>query len=72
MPLKLMQDQLHMKEEMIHYILHKDFGKRRIYLKFVLHSLREEHKENRVTICEDIIQNFSATSLLKMSLWIFS
>jgi len=70
MPLKLMQDQLHIKET-THYILHKEFGKRSIYLKFVLHSLMKEHKESRVTTCEDIIQNFSATSLLKMSLWIF-
>ena len=71
MPRKLMQDQLHIKETS-HYILHKDFGKRKIYLKFVLHSLKKEQKENRVTTYEDIIQNFSATSLFKMSLWIFS
>jgi len=72
MPLKLMQDQLHIKEETIHYILHKDFGKRMIYLQFVPHSLTEEHKENRITTSEDIIQNISAAPLLKMSLWIFS
>jgi hypothetical protein len=59
MPLKLMQDQLHIEEETIHYILKKDFGKRKMYLKFVPHSLLEEHKENRVTTSEDIIQNFS-------------
>ena len=45
MPLKLMQDQLHIKEETIHYILHKDFGKRRIYLKFVLESHRRAQGE---------------------------
>jgi len=67
-----MQDQLHIEEEMIHCMFQKDFRKRKIYLKFVQQSLMEENKESRVTTCEDIIQNFSAPPLLKMSLWIFS
>lgn len=37
-PLKLMQDQLHIKEETSH-TLHKDFRKKKIHLKFVPHSL---------------------------------
>jgi hypothetical protein len=72
MPLKLMQDKLRTKVEATHYILHKDFGKRKIFLKSFPHGLTEEQNEHRVTTCEDSIQNFSAASLCKMSLRIFS
>jgi hypothetical protein len=37
-------------------ILKEDLGKRKLYARFVPHSLTPEQREDRVTSCQDIIE----------------
>jgi hypothetical protein len=48
MPLKLMVNQLHIKTEIIHLILHEDLQKRKIYTKFVPHNHTYKQEEERI------------------------
>jgi hypothetical protein len=51
---KLMVDQLHINQ---HYqILQEDLGKRKVYTKFIPHSLTSVRKELEITSCKDLIQ----------------
>jgi hypothetical protein len=52
MTIKLMMNQLHFKKEIIHQILYDDEQKRKIYTKFVPHSLtyKQGHSHNCVSV----------------------
>jgi len=53
--LVLMENQLHINQETVWQILHEDLGKRKIFVKFVLHSAVDELKEWRFTASKAFI-----------------
>jgi transposase len=75
--LRIMSDELNINKEMIRHILHEDLRKRKIFAKFVPHSLTEEQKQRRLTSCQDFIQTCQDNSSLldcivtRYESWIF-
>jgi hypothetical protein len=43
------------RKAVVLWILKEDLAKRKLYARFVLHSLTLEQREDRATSCEDII-----------------
>ena len=62
MALKFMECQLCFNQESVYQILSDCLGRSNFCLEFVLHSLRDEQKEPKVTDCEDFIQTMYQTS----------
>jgi transposase len=54
--LRMMSDELNVSKKRIPQILHEDLRKRKICVKFVPHSLRDEQKQRRLTSCQGFIQ----------------
>jgi hypothetical protein len=53
---RMLSDEININKETIRQILHEDLRKRKICVKFVPHSLRDEQKQRRLTSCQDFIQ----------------
>jgi len=64
MTLKFMECQLCINQETVYQILSDCLGRSKFCPEFVLHSLRDEQKEPKVTDCEGFIQTMCWTSLV--------
>jgi len=62
MALKFMECQLCFNQETVYQILSDSLGRSKFCPEFVLHSLRDEQNEPKVTDCEDFIQTTCRTS----------
>ena len=52
---RMIAESLNIRKTVVLRILREDLGKRKLYARFVPHSLTPEQREDRVTSCQDII-----------------
>ena len=52
---RMIAESLNILRTVVIRIVKEDFGKRKLYARFVPHSLTPEQREDRVTSCQDII-----------------
>jgi hypothetical protein len=52
---RMIAESFNIPKTVVLWILKEDLGKRKLYARFVPHSLTPEQREDRVTSCQDII-----------------
>jgi histone-lysine N-methyltransferase SETMAR len=74
----MIAESLNIPKTVVLPILKKDFGKRKLCVRFVPHSLTPEQREDRVTSCQDMImmanadKNFFNKIIMGDETWCFA
>jgi hypothetical protein len=61
-----MIESLNIPKTVVLWILKQDLGKRKLYTRFVPHSLISEQREDRVTSCQDMVMSDANNFLTKL------